>query len=287
PLVRRGGELVPATWEEASACIGQRLAGLAGKAIGIAIRADSTLEEGVGAQALAEQLNTGQLDHAPRPAASVIPRDGAARATLTDLATADAIFVVGDVTEEAGILDLRIKDALKGVTPPELLPHGVPIADLRLKERMPRRAEILTVAAPYRVDLMRHAGASHLYPAGGEAELFRALTALAGGGQLTDEQRAALGADEAAARQLVDRLRSASDGVLVVGGFALARREAAEAARAFARAVGVKELLVGPMANSHGLELLGVLPSHERYAFPGMLQEAKALIVSHLDPAKD
>ena len=130
------------------------------------------------------------------------------------------------------------------------------------------------------------AGDSVAY-AGGEAELFRALTALAGGGQLTDEQRAALGADEAAARQLVDRLRSASDGVLVVGGFALARREAAEAARAFARAVGVKELLVGPMANSHGLELLGVLPSHERYAFPGMLQEAKALIVSHLDPAKD
>src|SRR5690606_34328842 len=58
PLVRRGGELVPATWEEASAFIGQRLAGLAGKDIGIAIRADSTLEEGVAAQALAEQLNT-------------------------------------------------------------------------------------------------------------------------------------------------------------------------------------------------------------------------------------
>ena len=284
PMVRRNGELQPVTWPEAAAYVAERLKGLSGKDVGIVLRADSTLEEGVAALALAEKLGTGQVDHAPRPAGSLLP---SRPATLTDLATADAIFVVGDVTEEAGILDLRIKDALKGVTPPELLPHGVPIADLRLKERMPRRAEILTVAAPYRVDLMRHAGASHLYPAGGEAELFRALTALAGGGQLTDEQRAALGADEAAARQLVDRLRSASDGVLVVGGFALARREAAEAARAFARAVGVKELLVGPMANSHGLELLGVLPSHERYAFPGMLQEAKALIVSHLDPAKD
>src|SRR5690606_41913613 len=130
--VGAGGALVPAAWAEASAVIGQRRAGLAGKDIGIAIRADPTLGGGVAAQALAEQLNTGQLDHAPRPAAAVIPRDGAARATLTDLATADAIFVLGDVTEEAGIVDLRIKDALKGVTPPELLPHGVPIADLRL-----------------------------------------------------------------------------------------------------------------------------------------------------------
>src|SRR5690606_4338806 len=132
-LVRRNGDLVPATWEEAAAFIAQRLGGLAGKDIGIAIRADSTLEEGVGAKALAQQLTTGQLDHVPRPPGSVIPRDGAVRATLTDLATADAILVVGDVTEEAGIVDLRIKDALKGVAPPELLAHGGPIADLHRK----------------------------------------------------------------------------------------------------------------------------------------------------------
>ena len=33
--------------------------------------------------------------------------------------------VLGDVTEDAGIVDLRIKDALKGVAPPELMAHGV------------------------------------------------------------------------------------------------------------------------------------------------------------------
>ncbi len=284
PLVRKDGELQPVTWPEAAAYIAERLKGMSGKDVGVVIRADSTLEEGVAAQALAEKLGTGQVDHAPRPAASVVPTRPA---TLTDLATSDAIFVLGDVTEEAGILDLRIKDAMKGVTPPELLPHGVPIADLRLKERMPFRSEMLGVAAPYRVDLMRHAGASFVYPAGGEAALFRALGALADGAELNDDQRAALGGDLGAARQLVDRLRSSTNGVLVLGGFALARREAAEAARAFARAVGVKELPVGPMANSHGLELLGVLPSHERYSFPNMLGEAKALIVSGLDPAKD
>jgi len=284
PLIRRSGELQPATWQEATQFIAERLAGLGGKDVGIAIRADSTLEEGVAAQALAEKLGTGQIDHAPRPDASVIADRPA---TLTQLATADAIFVLGDVTEEAGILDLRIKDALKGVTPPELMAHGVPIADLRLKERMPRNNGILTVAAPYRVDLMRHAGTAVTYPVGGEAALFRALTKLAQGEQLDDEQRSALGTDEETAKAAVQRLKDADNAVVVLGGFALSRRDAADAARAFVKAVGAKEMPVGPMVNSYGLELLGVLPSHERYSYAGMLEGAKALVLSHLDPARD
>ncbi|HRN19448.1 MAG TPA: NADH-quinone oxidoreductase subunit NuoG [Trueperaceae bacterium] len=287
PLLRRQGELEPVSWEEAAAFIAGRLEGLSGKDVGVVIRADSTLEEGVAAMALAEELGTGQLDHAPRPAASLIAARGAA--TITDLATADAILVVGDVTEEAGILDLRIKDALKGVTPPTLMAHGVPIADLRLKERMPRRREILTVAAPYRVDLMRHAGSAARYPVGGEAAFFRALSKLANDetATLDAEEEAATGLTGEAARALVSRLTGAKNGVLVMGGFVLARREAADAARAFAKAAGVNELAVGPMANSYGLELLGVLPSHERYGYKGMLEGAKALIISQLDPAQD
>jgi len=278
PLVRRGGELVPATWEEAAAFVAERLAGLSGKDVGIAVRADSTLEEGVGALALAEHLGTGQVDHWPRPAASVVaPKD--LRATITDLATADAILVVGDVTEEAPVLDLRIKDALKGVTPPALLPHGVPIADLRLKERMPRRTEVLTVAAPYRVDLMRFAGAALRYAAGQEAALFKALSG--------EGPSDGLGVDAAALRGTAERLRAAERAVVVLGGAVLASREAADAALAFARAVKAKVVLVGPMANSHGLELIGVLPSHANYAYPAMLETARALVLSHLDPAQD
>jgi NADH-quinone oxidoreductase subunit G len=41
------------------------------------------------------------------------------------------------------------------------------------------------------------------------------------------------------------------------------------------------------MANSHGLDLIGVVPSHETYSYAGMLDGAKALILSHLDPAQD
>ncbi|MFO7545447.1 MAG: NADH-quinone oxidoreductase subunit NuoG [Trueperaceae bacterium] len=296
PMVRRGGKLEPATWEEAAAFVAERLGGMGGKDVGIAIRADATLEEGVAAMALAEHLGTGQVDHAPRPAGSVLPSGAAA--TLNDLATADAILVLGDVTEEAGIVDLRVKDALKGVTPPVLMPHGVPIADLRLKERMPRKREILTVAAPYRVDLMRHAGAAALYPAGGEETFFGALSAIAEAmtdeGEAGDQQAAAVVVDESAAgmsadaaRALVRRLKAAQNAVVVLGGFALTRRAAAHAARTFAKAVGAKELPIGPMANSYGLEALGVLPSHERYAYPGMLREARALVLSHLDPAQD
>ena len=154
PLIRREGKLEPATWEEAGQIIKDKLATLANPSAAVVIRGDATLEEGVAARALAKHLG-GQAEHFPRPAASVIAQNPA---TFTDVATSDAIFVVGDVTEELPTLDLRIKDALKGVAPPELLPHGVPIADLRLKERMPRRREILSVAAPYRTDLMRHAG---------------------------------------------------------------------------------------------------------------------------------
>ena len=318
PLVRKDGRLTQVTWEEAARTILDRLQGIDGKAIGVAIRADATLEEGVAARALADHLGTGRLDHAPRPLASVVP--GAAGATLSDVATSDGLLVLGDPTAEAGIVDLRIKDALKGVTPPTLLPHGVPIADLRLKERMPRKRELLTVAAPYRTDLMKHAGASHLLPAGGEAALLSALAERAAGraegeeaplhpapdaqasepapadgaaaapeaAGATDGWDPSLGLSAAQADALLDRLTAAKRPVLIWSGFVSADPDADAAARALAQAVGAKALILGPMANSHGLERLGVLPSHERYDYRSMLRgEAKALILGQLDPAID
>ena len=42
------------------------------------------------------------------------------------------------------------------------------------------------------------------------------------------------------------------------------------------------------MANSHGLEAIGVVPSHARYGYAGMLAgDAQALLISNLDPAVD
>jgi NADH-quinone oxidoreductase subunit G len=283
PLLRVGGQLVETDWADAMGFVARRLAERNGKEVGIAIRADATLEEGVAARTLADHLGSGQLDHAPRPAGGVIAAGGQAR--LDELAVADAILVVGDVTEEVPIVDLRIKDALKGLAPAPLFDHGAPIADLRLKERMPRRHERLTVAAPYRVDLMRHAGRSATYPAGGEAALFRALGALAEG---KDADPAALGMPLDAATAMVEALRRGATRVVVLGGWVLASAAATEAALHFCRLVGAKPMLLGPMADSFGLELTGVLPSHARYDYAGMLAGgARALLLSNLDPAVD
>ena len=281
PLLRKNGRLEPVTWEEASAFIVGKMKDL-GENIGVVLRADATLEEGVAAKALAEHVK-GSIDHYPRSAASVIPQNPA---TFTDLATAAAIFVVGDPTEEVPTVDLRIKDALKGVTPPELMAHGVPIADLRLKEHALQKRELLTVAAPYRVDLMKHAGRAVQYEVGGEAKLFAALNK-AVSGAFSDEDARASGLTKDDARAFVQQFKDAENAVVVYGAFVLASPEAARAAEAFAKAVGAKTMIMGPMANSYGLEATGVLPGQGEAAYPNMLQDAKALLVSNLDPAQD
>lgn len=295
PLLRKDGVLTEVSWPEAMAHLAGRLAEGPGEALGVVLRADATLEEGEAAKALIERFGGGRLDHAPRPAGGVVAPGGQAR--FDELATAQAILVVGDVSEEVPIVDLRIKDALKGVSPAEMMQHGAPIADLRLKERMPLTAAALTVAAPYRVDLMRHAGRAAIYPAGGEARLFRTLTALANGQVATGDRPMAdgaefsendLGMDMAGAKATVEALRQAKTKVVVLGGWVLADAAATEAAYAFCRAVGAKPMPLGPMANSYGLELNRVLPSHARYGYAGMMGgEARAMLLSGLDPATD
>ena len=264
PLIRKDGKLQPVTWAEASQYVAEKLKGLGENEVGVALRADATLEEAVGAKALAAHLN-GAADHYPRYAASVIAENPA---TFTDLATADAVLVLADLTEELPIADLRIKDAIKGITPPELMAHGVPIADLRLKEHAPKKPEILTVIAPYEVDLMQHAGEAIVYHAGDEAAVLKGVSS-------RGERKA-----------LFKQLKTAENAVIVAGGFILNDADAAEALKALAEATGAKLMLVGPMANSYGLESVDLLPDDVSHSY---LEPAKgkALIVSGLDPAQD
>ena len=86
---------------------------------------------------------------------------------------------------------------------------------------------------------------------------------------------------------MVKQFKDAEKAVVVYGAFVLASPEAARAAEAFAKAVGAKTMIMGPMANSYGLEATGVLPDQGEAAYPDMLQDAKALLVSNLDPAQD
>ena len=286
PYIRRNGTLEPATWEETVLYIKDQLQRLGEKEVGIVLRADASLEEGLAAKSLAELLKTGQLDHFPRPVGSVIPQGTVA--TLTDVATSDALLVLSDLTEEAPVVDLRVKDALKGVLPPDIMAHGVPIADLRLKEHMPRKKGILTVAAPYRTNLMTHAGASLVYAPGGEDTLVSTFVTTANGEDVSSEQAASLGTTPDGLQKLVARLRDGENTVIIYGSFITNSAEATSAVHALAKATGAKLLAVGPMANSHGLELIGVTPSHARYAYREMLKgSARALIVSDLNPAVD
>jgi NADH-quinone oxidoreductase subunit G len=278
PLLRKNGVLEPSTWEEASAFIVSKLS----KDAGIILRADATLEEGFAAKSLAEYYKA-NVDHFPRYAASVIPQGAAA--TFEEVATSDFLFVLADVTEEVPALDLRIKDALKGTPIPELMPHGVPIADLRLKEHAPRKKQMLTVAAPYHVDLMNHAGRSIHYPAGQETALLNTLVKIAGG---ESADTSALGLKTEDAQVLVKQLTEAKNSVIICGGFVLSNSEAAKAAETLAKVTNSKQMNLGAMANSYGLESHGVLPTHARYSYSDMISgAAKSLIISGLNPAKD
>ncbi|MGL4609314.1 MAG: NADH-quinone oxidoreductase subunit NuoG [Trueperaceae bacterium] len=271
PLIRKDGKLEAATWEEAAAFVVSKMS----KDTGIVLRADATLEEGFAAKSLAEFYKA-NVDHFPRYAASVIPQNPA---TIEDVATSDALFVIADVTEEIPALDLRIKDALKGTPIPELMPHGVPIADLRLKEHAPRKKQILTVAAPYHVDLMNHAGRSVVVGAQGPAPLLEALVKIAGG-EAVDTSSLALKTEDAQA--LVKQLTEAKNSVIICGGFVLSSSEAAKAAETLAKVTNSKQMNLGAMANSYGLESLGVVS--KGYS---ELLNSKSLIVSGLNPAQD
>lgn len=280
PLVRENGELRAATWEEAAKKMVEGFSALDSKDIAFAFRADSTIEEGHAISEIAKHFGTTRLDHHPRASVSLQPRQRSA--TMQDLARADGILVLGDVTEEAGILDLRIKDALKGVAPAPLLNHGAPIADLRLKERMHRKNEILAVAAPYEANLMRHAAHRIVYEVGREEKLLGAFLAVVRGESAGAEFEGVQEHIKAAVAQL----KNAKNGVIVMGGFILNNPAAAALAEQLAHQLELKEIRVGAMANSRGLEYAGYYASKPKDEYDTLLGSAKGVFLSHLNPAQ-
>lgn len=286
PLIRRNGDVVEVSWQEAAQHIAANLQGLSPEQVGILFRADSTLEEAVGVQALAAHVGA-DYDHYPRYASSVIPET---IASYSDVATAEAILVVGDVTEEVPILDLRIKDALKGVPPVEMMAHGVPIADLRLTERMPFKKEILAVAAPYQVDLMQHAGNALCYDLNNPHALLEVLEQ-ANNPHISSEHAEALSfstgeVDAEGLHDFAKRLKASEKAVIILGSVVLQDAEMARAYYAFAASVGAKVLALGASVNSFGLEAMGASNSNYQEIVHGQ-GRYKALIVSNLNPAND
>jgi NADH dehydrogenase subunit G (EC 1.6.5.3) len=267
PLIRENGRLREADWDEAIAAMRRGLSGIHPSQLGLFIAADSTLEEGMALERFAAQLGAGNVDHWPRHPVQLT----APAATLTDVAQADALVVIGaDLGEEAPVLELRILEALRGGILPTEFDHGTAIADLRLVERPARKPEKLAVIGR-ESSIWRHAGIQAA--SNGHNAVARLLR------PDTDELRAALKLLEEAEKPVVilgadvlgaDVLGSGTDGL------------AAQVSE-LANRTGAKVLAVAAAANSTGLAALNLLPRSGAAGYAG-LTDAPAAFLSRLDP---
>ncbi len=266
PMVRKNGKLEPSTFDEAVEAIRAKIGGVDPKTMGLYTGADITLEEGIALERFAETLDTINVDHFPRYNAAL---GSVTRASFTDLAKADAIIVIGaDLYEESGTAFLRIEESLKGViTTDTMYNHGTALADLRLKERMDRKRSKLAVFAPVRVEQMKHAGISSVYPIGAELELLTQIAQARSGGTTNSD----------AANQAGKLLAGAKNPVIVLGSFALAQD--AEKVLVAAKKLGAKIMPIPAGANGAGLETLELNPGKNGRAF-GQFDGLKAVFVS-------
>ncbi len=253
PLLRKDGELVEVSFEEAADFLRSRLGGTKPEAFGLYLAADGTMEEGYAFAEAARQLKTEHygFENATRHPASALPA-----ASFADLLASDFALVVGDPAEEMPVLYLRLQEFLKGVTPAPRYFHGTPIADLRLEERMPRRPERLAAFAAYPTRLFAFAGVKGVYAPGAAGALLAALQAAMDGRSLPEVP----GVPEAAVREAAERFLGAKTRTLIVGAEVLDDPEAAERVAAIARAKGAHVLAMPPAANARGLELAGLFP---------------------------
>ena len=279
PLVRKEGRLVEATWEEAFLALKEGLKEARGEEVGLYLAHDATLEEGLLASELAKALKTPHLDFQGRTAApaSLFPP-----ASLEDLLQADFALVLGDPTEEAPILHLRLSEFVRDLKPPHRYNHGTPFADLQIKERMPRRTDKMALFAPYRAPLMKWAAIHEVHRPGEEREILLALLGDKEGSEMV-----------AKAKEAWEKAQSP---VLILGAGVLQDTVAAERARLLAERKGAKVLAMTPAANARGLEAMGVLPGAKGaswdepgalYAYYGFVPPEEALkgkrfVVMHL-----
>lgn len=263
PMIRgEDGQLHAATWDDAINAINRGLVGQNMDDLALFTSADSTLEEGVALASLAELTGTKHVDHWPRHEVTIT----APAATLTDVATADLVVVIGaDLGEEAPVLELRILEMLRGGLLPAEFDHGTAIADLRLIERPVRRPEKLVVIGQ-ESGLWKHAGTR--IAANGMSGLTRLAT------PDTDELRGALKA-----------LEDATSPVIVLGADALtgASGSFASAVASLATRTGAKVMAIPAGPNSRGLAALNLVPRRGGLSY-AQLAQAPAAFISRLDP---
>ena len=264
PLIRNeDGALVTASWDQAVDAIRAGMAGLDAHDLAVFLNADSTLEEGVAAEAFVGLTGLASVDHWPRQASY-----GSDAPTLTEVAQSDGVVVLGaDLGEEAPVLELRILEMLRGGILPAEFHHGTAIADLRLVERPARKRERLAVISSQPSRLSEQAGFT--------AQL-DAATALAG---LTGSS------DNAAVRAAAELLSRAERPVLILGAEALASLSGAarSALQALTQRTKTRILALPAGANARGLASLNLVPRSGGLRYD-QLSQARVALVSRLDP---
>ena len=267
PLLRKNGQLVPATWREAVQFVADRL-----KAVKQQHGADAI--GGIGSAKLANEPNyllqrfmrqvigTNNIDH----------RDGGDVAALPGGIPALAHVMKPQYGPNPSVDTIL----LFGVDPSEELP----ILDLHLKRAIRRGGAKLIIAHPRQVELTRYNGPYLRYRPGSEATLLNGLTkyALAAStdnkpkvaqmvGDVTDVHLSQLcGVDPAAVKAAATLLAESKSALIVYGPMA-ARGETGQAVlnglTNLAMVTGHYERLayVGLEANSHGARDMGVLPN--------------------------
>ena len=264
PLVRNAdGVLAEASWDAAIEAIRAGLSGLDSADLALYLSADSTLEEGIAAAAFATLSGAESVDFSPRYPASL----GTQPPTLTELAQADAVIVIGaDLEQEAPVVELRIQEMLRGGLIPAEFAHGTAIADLRLVERPARKRERLAV---FHSHVTRLAGQAGIV---GHDSVLTVLERLNGTG------------GSEAVRRAAELLAQAERPVIVVGAEVL---NLGETALKLLRNLPaqVKVLPIPAASNSNGLGHLNLVPVAGGLGY-GQLGQAKAALISRLDPGQ-
>ena len=271
PMIREGAALRPASWEEALAKTAEILKAEAGDGLGVLVHPASTNEEGALLRRLADTLGTGNLDHRLK---TVDFADNAAaqpfEMSLGEIEKARSVLLVGcNPRHEAPLLGHRLRKAWKGGAQIDAIN---PVAfDFHFAVR-----NLQLVAPDAMVDallrLARAAGeGSAETPPPGTAEAL-------GKAQAGDADKA-----------IVQSLREASSGAIVLGEIALNHPQASwlrALARYIARATGarVNELPYG--ANAVGLARAGVLPKDSN-AFEMLSVPRTAYVLYGIEPEYD
>jgi NADH-quinone oxidoreductase subunit G len=241
PLVRQGGKLTPATWEEAFELIGKRFRDVrdadGGRAIGVIGSNRTTNEENYLLSKFARiVLRTNNVDHHrtadyPALAAALHGKPGKT-ASMRDVLNAPAILLIGnDPTNQHPLLAWQIR------------------TNVRL-----RRAKLYVInSVP--IKLRRQAAGFGLVPAGAE---IKAVAFLAGDDSLLDALVGDITTRDAWIA-LRDKIR-AEQNMVIAFGSELRGHDIEKLANFASTLTGAKLICLGDYANSRGASEMGLYP---------------------------